>query len=249
VSYLSGANPYTSVGSGTLQASTGAAGVTVSANASTLAHDLIVAVLYAAGDVTLAVDAGEGWVLLDGGYNAGSTYGCGLFACISARAGATRAGLTLASSVAWTLQCHTYRPIAPFRFTLAGAVGSRNWFNSTASSTANARPAFARGAGASQFRAQGIELTGGGYNNAGTTTTAGNITNYTERFDTGQVSPAHGVALEDLTTVTQGTVGQYGTLSCTLAAAKTNHGGVRAFVPLIVGPPLRGRYASGRRLA
>lgn len=247
MSYLSGASPYTSVGSGTLQASTGAATVTVSANASTRAHDLIALVVYAAGDVTLAVDAGEGWVLLDGGYNSGATYGLGLFACISARDGATRAGLTLPSSVAWTAQCHVFRPIAPFRFNLAGAVGSGNWFNSTGSATANTRPAF-KGAGAAQFRVHGIELTGGGYNNAGTTTTAGNITSYTERFDTGQTSPAHGVALEDLTTLTQGTVGQYGTLSCALAVAKTNHGGVRAFVPLIVTPPLRGRLHGGRRL-
>lgn len=140
------------------------------------------------------------------------------------------------------------RPIAPFRFDLANAVGSTAWYNSTGSSTANTRPAF-KAAGRSQFRVQGIELTGGGYNNAGTTTTAGNITNYTERFDTGQASPAHGVALEDLTTVTQATVGQYGTLACALAVAKTNHGGVRGFVPVSgYVAPQRHRFGAGRRL-
>lgn len=250
MSYLSGAVPFSSVGVGTLQASTGSTAVSVSSHANTLAGDLIAAVVYAAGDITVAVDAGDGWVLLDGGYNSGATYGLGLFVCIAASAGATRAGLTLASSVAWTCQCQTFRAVAPFRWTLVGAVGSGNWYNSTGSSTANTRPAF-KGLGAGQFRTQGIELTCGGYNNGGTTTTAGNITNFTETTgtDTGQASPPHGVVIEHLTSVGAATTGQYGTLSCALAVAKTNHGGARGFVPVIghVSPQMR-RYGQSRRL-
>jgi len=169
-----------------------------------------------------------------------------MFGWISARAGATRNGLTLPSSGAWTAQSHTFRPTRPFTFNLAGEVPSAGWVNATASATALTRPAFG-GAGGAGFKwNQGIELTGGGYNNGGTTTTCGNITSYTERFDTGQASPAHGVVLNDRTTLTQGTTGWYGTLSSTLAAAKTNRAGVRAWIPVdSITPP---RLMRGRRI-
>lgn len=245
MSYFAGLTlPYSSVGSGTLTTNAGSTAVTVTANASTLAGDLIVLVVYTAADITLATDAGEGWVCLDCGYDSVNTYGLGLFACVAASAGTTRAGLTLPTSAAWTAQNHTFRPLAGQRWDLAGIIGSRAWFNATASATALTRPAFV-GPGLAAA-GQGIQLSGGGYNNGGTTTTVGTITNWTERFDTGQASPAHGVVLNDKTSLAASD--HYSTLASTLAVAKTNRAGVRAFVPLRAAVDNRGRTLSGRRM-
>jgi hypothetical protein len=245
MSYFSGALAYSTVGAGTLTTSTGSAAVTVTAHANVVAGDLIALVVYAEGDITAATDAGEGWVCLDCGYNSTDTFGLGLFVCVSGRNGTTRNGLTLPTSMAWTAQNYTYRPLSCLRWDLAGMVGSRNWYNAAASATTGTRPAF-QGAGFAPLQLQGIQLAALGYNNGGTTTTVGNITNYTERFDTGQTSPPHGVDLKDKTTLTA--VDHHSTLSSTLAVAKTERAGVRGFVPLIANVQSAARTLHGGRL-
>jgi hypothetical protein len=232
---------HTHVGAGTLQASTGASTVAVSPNASTRPLDLVVVVCYTAADATLVNDAGDGWVILDSGYDSVNTYGIFIAACIASRNGASGyAGLTLPSSAAYTAQCSTFRILQPFKFDLAVRARSTGWFNATASSTTSSAPAILQPYG------QVLDILGRGYNNGGTTTTSGNVTSFTERFDTGQVSPAHGVVLNDRTALVLGTQ-QNALVSGTLAVAKTNRAGVRAMIGIVGNTTNRGRYMSNRR--
>lgn len=245
MSYTSGDRGHSFVGAGTLNASAGSTSVLVAAHGNTVAQDLIVLVVYGAGDLTIATDAGEGWVLLDGGWDSTNTFSLAMFACVSARIGATRTGLTLMSSFAWTAQNASYRPLYGLRWDLANFVRSAGWQNAAASSTSLIRPAFA-GAGRAANVAQGIVLTAGGYNNAAVTTTCGNITNFTERFDTGQIAPPHGVVLNEKSTITG--IDHFSTLAATLGAAKTNRAGVRAYVPMFARTMQRSRLTARRMM-
>jgi hypothetical protein len=235
---------YTSVGSGTKTSNAASALATVTPNASTLAGDLVVAVCYgtgAGGDLTIARDAGDGWVILDSGWDGTNNFGIFLAACIATRSGSSGySGITLPASMPWTLQCHTFRIKAPAAF-LLGRCQSIGWFNDTVASTSLNAPAI------NQPYPQGIDLVGRGYNNAAITTTVGNITNYTERFDTGQVGPPHGVVLNDRTAVITGSV-QNGSLTSALAVLKPFRAGVRAFIPIIGNTLMPGRMQGNRRL-
>lgn len=254
MSYISGAIalPFTAVGNGTLTTNSGSSTVTVTANASVQPHDLLVLVVYAATDLTLAVDAGEGWQALDVGWDSTNTFSVGMFVCVSTSNGATKAGLTLPASAAWTAQNAAYRVVhrGVMRWNLARMVPSTNWFNASASATALTIPEY-RGSGQAIQFYQGIELAGGGYNNGGTTTTVGAPTAYSEQFDTGQASPPHGVTLAHRNNLAQGTNNLYTTTARTLAVAKTNRGSVRGFVPIDGPLSIDGRRygSSARRVA
>jgi hypothetical protein len=101
---------------------------------------------------------------------------------------------------------------------------------------------------------QGLEIACGGYNNAGTTTTIGVCAQgggqvaFTERFDTGQVSPPHGVFLDNRI-ITGGSLPPIASANASLTVAKTNKWGARVFIP-IVANSMGGsrRYMSNRRL-
>jgi len=236
----------TAVGAGTIQASAVAStAVPVVPSASTLARDLVVVVCYVQGaDIvtTPPVDAGGGWLVVDAGYDSVNAFGVFIAVCLAPRAGASGwAGLTIPSASARTAQTYTYRIGSGFSFDVGAARGSQGWFNASASATALGQPAIL------QPYAQVIDLCGGGYNNAGTTTTVGNVTGFTERFDTGQVSPPHGVALRERS-VSNAIQNASGTAA--LAVAKTMRGGVRCMVP-IVADTANGRAHRGqfRRVA
>jgi hypothetical protein len=200
----------------------------VVANVSTLPGDLVVVVCYVQGGDIVAtppIDAGDGWVVLDAGYDTVNGFGIFIAACIATRAGSSGyAGLTIPSCTARSAQSHTYRMGQSYRYDLGGARGSQGWFNASASATALSQPEIL------QPYAQVLDLCAGGYNNAATTTTCGNVTGYTERFDTGQTSPPHGVVLRDRTFAN---AAQNPLASATLAVAKTMRGGVRAMVPIV----------------
>jgi len=221
-----GITTVTTVGAGTLQASTSAATVAASPHANTRPYDLVVMVCYTDQDATIVNDAGDGWVILDSGYNSGSTFGIFLAVCLAASNGASGyAGLTLPGTGAYTAQTYSYRLANSMtQFDLAVRGQSAGWYNATASATTGSGPAIL------QPYAQCIDLIGRGYNNGGTTTTSGNITGFTESFDTGQTSPAHGVVLNYrlLTGAVQNPL-----VSGTLAVAKTNRAGVRGMVGLV----------------
>jgi hypothetical protein len=227
-----GALGYATVGAGTLTANTGSATATVTVSGSILPGDLVVAVGYIAGDATIVRDGGDGWSFLGQVYNSTGGFGLFLAACIANWTGArTMSGIALPSSMGWTLQNYAYRPTKPFAWDIAGAIRDANPYTATATGTGAAVNAMA-GAGSAVYQLQGIELQARGYNNAGTTTTAGTVTNYSERFDTGQVSPPYGITLDDRSVVTQATATVYTAQSKTLAVTKTNRAGLRAFVPL-----------------
>lgn len=230
MSYFSGAAPYSLGSVGTLTTSAGSSTVTVTCNSSIAHGDLLVLTVYAEGDITRAVDAGEGWVCLDCGYNSTDNFGLGLFGCVMSRSTTSPAGLTLPASMPWTAHNYFYRPLGGLRWDLSGVVGSKNWFNDATSATAGTRPRFA-GAGLATFNAQGLQVSAFGYDNGGTTTNAGTPTNWSERFDTGQVAPPHGIILNDKLGMT--TVDHNGTFAANLGVAKTKRAGVRAFIPLI----------------
>lgn len=226
--------------------------VTVTASASVAPHDLLVLVLYTSVNCCDALDAGEGWVLLDGGFDGTNNYGFSMWGCISARAGATRNGLTLSSSGNWRAQNYAYRPIAPFRFHLGGRIAGGDWFNATADSRSMSWNPF-RGAGNAALFVQGISLLAAGCtNNASVLPTATAPTSHTERFDTGATTaPASNVWLGDKTTVTAGTVDIYSTITNATfwsnTSARTNRACARAFVPVLSGA-LTGRYVAPRRI-
>lgn len=221
-----GISAVTGIGAGTLQASTSASVVAASPNANTRPYDLVVMVCYTDQDATQVQDTADGWIILNSGYDGTNTYGIFMAALLARTDGASGyAGLTLPGTGAYTAQVYTYRLANPGdRFCLCGKSAADTWYNLTASAVAIQGPTIL------QPYQQCIDLVGRGYNNAGTTTTMGNITGFTESFDTGQTSPAHGVILNYrlLTNAIQNPA-----VSGNLAVAKTNRAGVRAMVGLI----------------
>jgi hypothetical protein len=199
--------------------------------------------VYAAADLTIAKDAGDGWVRLDAGWDSVNTFALGVFACIAVRNGSSGyAGLTLPASAAWTAITASYR-LANARWDLSNACGSTAWYNASASATTLTPPAI------NQPYAQVIDFVGIGYNNGGTTTTVTNPSGFTERQDTGQTSPAHGISTNDRTAIILG-AGPFnaGPTGASLAVAKTNRAVVRAMVPIIANTYVsRGRLRGTRR--
>lgn len=238
---------YTSVGAGTLTSSAGSGTIRVTPNASTAIGDLVVVVCGSGGSSgtgNIFYDLGDGWLILSQYWNDTDFEGGCMAACIAPRAGSSGyAGLgQLNTGVPWCAQSHTFRIVPPGRFLLTG-FGAETPTYATASSTALDAPAI------NQPYQQVIDLVGRSYNNAGTTTTVGNITNYTERFDTGNATGSHGIALNDRTAAITGAV-QNASLTSALAVSKGWRLGHRAMIPIIGNTyAYRGRYGSARRIA
>jgi hypothetical protein len=233
------------VGAGTLQTNAGSALITASPSASTAYRDLVVLMAYVTGagaPVLGAVDAGDGWFMLDRGWDGTNNWGVLLAGCIAPRAGASGwAGITLPGSGAWTAQTYTYRLPYTFRFALELAAPGRGWVAVAGSSTTSTVPQI------SLPYPQCLVIDGIGYNNGGTTTTCGNITGFTERFDTGQTSPPHGVKLDDA--LIWGNDYLIAQANSTLGAAKTNKGGLRAAIPILGHTRIPNRFMSSRRIS
>lgn len=225
-----------------LQASTGASVAAVSLGSNALPLDLIIMVCYMEGDATAVSDAGDGWVILDSGYDSVNTFGIFLAALINPYRGtAAYAGINFPSSVAYTAMTSIWRLPNMFKWDLALRAGSNNWFNDPASATALDAPAI------NKPYSTVIDLVGRGYNNGGTTTTVANLTNFSEQFDTGQTSPPHGIVLNRKTTIVNG-FEQNGSATSALAVAKTNRAGVRGMVGIVANTTQRTRYFSSRRV-
>lgn len=244
---------YTSIGSGTYQSNTaGNASVcAVVPNANSQAGDLVIVVCLGAlgggsqttQDVTATRDNGDGWILLSSGYDITGKAGLLLAACIAPRAGSSGyAGLVFNSNTFYYgAQSHTFR-IAPPAWLEMDQYGRDNgWVYNSGSGTALDAPAI------NQPYQQVIDLVGRGYNNGGTTTTVGNITNFTERFDTGDASSNVGIALNDRTAAITGAV-QNPLVTSALSVAKTQRMGLRAMVPIMGNSINRGRMQGSRRL-
>lgn len=252
------------IGTGTLQKSSiGSTNVAVVPHANTRRGDLLVLLVYATGgDLTVAVDAGDGWRILSSGYDSANSVGILLAAMVANSAGAgAYAGLTLPASMAYTAQVATYAlgytgDPAALRFLEefgVDQVGRDNgWTFLAATGTALGAP------GISFPYAQCIEVVGRGYNNAGTTTTVSTITGFTETFDTGQVSPPHGIVLGIAqwarsginTFISSGSIYR-GTVTSNIAVTKTMRCGIRACIPVLLNVNGNSRYRQmqGRRVA
>jgi hypothetical protein len=232
------------VGAGTLQTNAASALITASPNASTAYRDLVVLMAYVTGSgaaTTGARCAGDGWFILDSGWDGTNNWGVLLAGCIAPRAGASGwSGINLPGSGAWTAQTYTYRLSYTHRYALELARPGRGWVSVPASSTTSTVPQI------SLPYPQCLVIDGIGYNNGGTTTTCGNISGFTERFDTGQTSPPHGVKLDDA--LVWGNDYLIAQANSTLAAAKTNKGGLRAAIPIIGNSRGTVRFMSGRRM-
>jgi hypothetical protein len=245
---------YTSIGTGTLTTAMGAATLMVTPNANTLAGDLIVLVGYIAATdnnlrVDLTKDAGDGWRLIGyaGDWASGISGGI-MAACIAPRHGsANYVGMSFVYtglSPNYVCQNQTYRLTLPGIFALG--LFSTNSPGAWAFLTGTALDA----PGINQPYQQVIDLIGRTYYNNGTTTTVAAVTNFTERFDTGQATnPAAGVVLNDRTNQITGSV-QNPLVTSALAVAKIERSGCRAMIP-IVGhtSPHPGRYGRWRRLS
>ena len=251
------------IGTGTLQSSTGSTNVAVVPHANTRRGDLLVLLVYATGgDLTVAVDAGDGWQVLSSGYDSANSVGILLAAMVANQDGAgSYAGLTLPASMAYTAHVATYAlgysgsPVA-LRFLEefgVDQVGRDNgWTFLSATGTALDAP------GISFPYAQCVELVGRGYNNAGTTTTVGTITGFTETFDTGQASPPHGIVLSIAqwarfginTFISNGSIYR-GTVTSNIAVTKTMRCGIRACIPILlnINGKSRHRQMQSRRVA
>lgn len=236
-----GLNAYTHVGAGTLATNAGSALITASPHTNTLPLDLVYLVAYVGGDPTGSVDAGDGWVL-NTYYNT-SGFGLVIAVTLAAWAGSSGyAGITLPSSLAWTAQTDTLRIVPPALFDVQAAafLPDTEKYSATAS-------AQALSVNTGQFNPYPdyVWILGRGYNNGGTTTTVGTISGTSERFDTGQASPAHGVAGND---------GPFtgsaipGTVSSNLAVAKTNRIGAWVKVPIVARTMHNHHYLSARRM-
>lgn len=237
---------YTSIGSGTLKYSTSSMVCAISPHASTLPGDLVVCVCALGHDNFFNLnpkDPGDGWIIL-GSFRDPTDMDGGFFAaCIAPRAGAAGwASIPFTSDLAiyYDAQVHTYRIVQPARFAL-GQVGVADYIYNSASGTPLQAPAI------NQPYQQVIDLIGRGYNNNGTTTTVGNITNFTERFDTGEATGQYGIVLNDRTAQITGAV-QNPLVTSNLAVAKTRRVGFRAMIPIIGNTMNRGRLQGSRRL-
>ena len=250
---------------GTKQTATSSSTIGAVVNGNVRAGDPVILGAYVVGaDCTLAVDAGDGWVILDAGYDSVNGYGILLAACLSPKTGAwTGAGMTLPGNAAFTAQTVFYG-ITPSgaisdrsfgRLKPEQASGSRNgangWFNDTASSTTLTIPR-RDGPGYNQF----LEFAVCGYTNDGsnpveTVSTAGS---WVEDSDVGQNSPAHGLWMGRLTApvavATHGLPFEAG-INLTISAACTNRAGVRCCIPIVGNlnaTRFRNRYMSSRRM-
>lgn len=250
---------FSNIGVGTKQTSTSGAAIGAVPNSSTLAGDLVILGAYVVGaDCTRAKDAGDGWVILDAGYDSVNGYGILAAACISAMNGAwTGAGLTLPGNAAFTSQTYTWRMAsasvarsAAACWSLVGAMGSQNgaggWFNATASSTTLTVPR-RDGPGYNQS----MEFAVCGYTNDGgnpveTVTGSGS---WTERVDDGQNSPAHGLWIAQRNVLTHSSPFD-ASADMTISAACTNRAGVRCSIPVVGNlnaSAMRQRHMSARR--
>lgn len=232
---------YTLSGNGTTTFSAASTNVAITPSASTIAGDLILAPIYTGADATLVKDAGDGWVVLDSGYDSTNLYGILIAACIAFRGGNSGyAGLTLPSSAAYICRPSSYHLNAPYRWDLSIRASSVGWTNATASSTSSTAPAI------NQPYPQVIDFVARGYFDA-VGTTSGTITSFTERADAWDAAPDMGVISNDRTAQIVSAV-QNASLSATLAAAAINRAGVRAMVGMVGNTMAgRGRYGSSRR--
>jgi len=253
MSYYSGAVPYLAVAQGNLTSGTASATVTTEATTQTLPGDLLVLVLYATVDPAAAIDAGEGWVLLDSGFDGANGYGIAMWVAVSAKAGLTRTGLTLASSGNWAAVLSFFRPLSSLRWGLSGKVAGGNWYNATADSRSMSWNPY-RGAGFAGNGLQGVELLGAGCANGGVVPTATAPTGYTERADQGIVAaPSMNISLNYRVPATANLVTNYALTTVTnstyytTSGAQTNRASVRGFVPIVGLSSYPGRYFSGRR--
>lgn len=219
------------VGVGTLTTSAVATTtIAVTPNGNAVPGDLTVCAVYLTGgdlNTTPPIDAGDGWIFLDVGYDSANGYGMILAACLRNRAGTGApvwSGITVPSVTGYVAQTYTYRLTSGFYFDLGQATGSRGWFNATASATTLTQPAIA------QPYAQCLDIAAGGYNNAAVTTTVGTVTGFTERFDTGATAPPLGIVLRERQVFNHNV---NAAANATLAVAKTNRAGVRAMVPIV----------------
>ena len=238
-----GLPPYTSIGAGTVYEANSSS-VTVTPNANTQIGDLVVIVLGAgalSGFNWPPAFSGDPWVALGVGYN-GTDYESHLmWACIAPRNGSSGwANITLPATLYVAAQTHTFRIPTPACFDLDHVGRGEGFVYNSASGTPLDAPRI------DQPYQQVIDLVGRSYFNGGTTTTVGDITNFTERFDTGGTTGQHGVVLNDRTAAIIGSV-QNPSVTSALAAAKTGRFGTRAMIPIVgFQSPGRGRYGSHR---
>jgi hypothetical protein len=255
VSYLSGVAPFTTVATGSQQSSAaGSTAVVFGFPAAAVVGDLTIGLLYSTVDPMAAVDAGEGWKLLAGAYDAANSYGLAMWGVINTRPGASgRAGITLATSGPWLSYTYTFRPVYPFRFDLGAAVNAQNPYMATADSRTQQFNSY-EAAGPAHTIAQGLTLIAAGCTNNGTVIpTAAALSNHTERIDNGATSPPFNVSLQSRHVFGVGTaIDVYSVLSSTTywsnTSARTKRVGLRAFVP-VVGATMgnRNRYLASRR--
>jgi len=251
MSYLTHDIPYINAGGGTLQSATASTAVSCTVNSSVLAGDLVIMALYSTVDPGVAVDAEEGWVLLDSTFT--SSYGIAIWAHISTRTGTSRNGLTLASAGDWAGITYSVRAIAPFRPSLVGAVGSWKGFLDAADSRSMSwNPFEAAGFAANTW--QGMTIVVAGCANGGVVPTATAPTAYYERVDTGIVAaPSMNLWVGDRAGGSTFTTDIYATVTnttfYTTSGAQTNRASCRAFVPFIGNVMSnRSRYLSSRRV-
>jgi hypothetical protein len=233
---MSIAQAYTSSGNGSQTQSASASTIAITPTTNTIMGDLIVAAIYVDVDATLVKDAGDGWVVLDSGYDSGNAYGMLLAVCIAFRNGNSGyAGLTMPTTGGYIVRPTSLHLNAPYRWDLSRRAGSRAWFNATASATAADAPAIL------QPYAQVVDIIGRGYENAAGTITIGSIAGWTEATDTGDTSPPYGVGMShrQLDNAIQNP-----SVTSNLSSASTNRAGVRGMVG-IIGNTMAGRTRVG----
>jgi hypothetical protein len=187
------------------------------------------------------VDSGDGWVILFAGVvNMTSII---LAACIAPRAGASGWSGMKASQNSfpdgWCLQNHAFRISPPACFLPSNLRGGESFFYGAAAALALNAPRI------DQPYQQVMDLVGRTYYS--NPTTVGDMTYFTERFDTGYAKA--GVVLNDRTASIIGSI-QNPSVTSNLAEQKSLRFGVRMMIPIIGHTsPHRGRYGRWRRTA
>ncbi len=251
---------YLARGAGTKSTITAATSISHTVNANSQQKDLQIAVIYvvyssAPSNPYHFSDGGKPWVILAHRYDASALTALFMLGMVQQERGGVVTSFGISSDVNAAATCQSYCFSCPgpasgiqgaeFQYQLPLVKDQGCTIFTAASGTTVYAPA------SNVHYPQGPDIIAVGYNNAGTTTTCGTFAagvygSFTERFDTGQTSPPHGVVLDQRILYGRNSLPA---ISATLAAAKTNVMSARVFVP-IIGNVMNGsrRYMSNRRL-
>lgn len=236
--------PASNVGGGTVQFGSGVTALAAVPNGGVVPTDMMIMVGYMDSDPSGLTDAGDGWRIVETGWDSVNNIGMFVAVCISPRNGAaTWLGLTSPLSINYVSITQAYRLTSVHgaaAFGVSMARGSQGMVTAAASSTSMTAPEIL------QPYQQCLDVLIYGYNTGGTVSSGNTVSGFSKRADAGAASPAFGLVVYERALT--GAV-QNPQVAMTLAAARTNRAGLRIMIPMVSNQRLPiGRMQGSRKL-